>query len=62
MGMYFHLSMNIELGYDTPKAVIEIFDKKMNGMKLTEKEKGIFPLGIDLEHFFNPKIDFARGG
>ena len=62
MSLHFHLSMNFELEYDTPTEIVNVFTKKMNGNKLSEDDKKIFPRGYDLEYLLEPKTKINDGG
>lgn len=53
MSLHFNLNLNIEFGYDTPKGVINLFEKKMKGLKWDEKDKQIIPFENDIEYLFN---------
>lgn len=53
MSIHHNLNLNMEFRYDTPKGVINLFEKKMKGLKWDKKDKQIIPFGSDIEHFFD---------
>jgi len=52
MSLHFNLNINIELSYDTPNGIIEIFKKKMNGEIWNERDKSKIPFQNEIEYLF----------
>ena len=53
MSLHFNLNLNIEFGYDTPKGVINLFEKKMKRLNWEEKDKQIIPFQNEIEYLFD---------
>ena len=52
MGLHFNLNINIELSYDTPNEIIELFQKKIEGLKWNESDKKAIPFENEIEYLF----------
>ena len=52
MSLHFNLNINIELSYDTPKEIIELFQKKANGQNWNEDDKKVVPFENEIEYLF----------
>ena len=52
MGSYINLTLNLEFDFETPKEIINLFDKKIAGEKWNENDKKVIPFEYDIESIF----------
>jgi len=52
MSLHFNLNLSIELSYDTPNEIIDLFKKKVNGQKWNKEDKKIIPFDNEIEYLF----------